>query len=120
MKGITTRVKSHANLSGAIKIDTSNSYAKGLTIERLRKEYPECDQRAFGGIIDWLTSNEDKIVKVEAFREAVRMAMYEVVKLIHPNTSLALSTNFNVLYEIVMDFIKDRDAKIAAYQRNKK
>ena len=119
MKGITTRVKSHASLSGAIQIDMSNSYAKGLTIERLRKEFSECDQRAFGGIVDWLTANESQLVKPEAFREAVRAAMYEVVKLIHPNTSLALSTNFNVLYEMVMDFIKERDAKIAAYQRSK-
>lgn len=119
MKGISTKGRSQVNLSGSLQLSVDNSYVKGLVIERLKKVYPDANQRVFGGITDWLASKESEIQRDDVFREYVRMAMYEVVKLIHPNTSLALSANFSILHDIVVEFLEDRDAKVAAYGRNK-
>lgn len=118
MKGII-RGASQVSLSGSVTARVSNGYNDGLIHSRLRRLYPEANQRVFSGIVTTLADKNAQRLSDYDFKQAVKKALLGVVKLAYPDGNYNENTDYGILYLALRSFIEDRDNKIGHYRVGK-
>lgn len=118
MKGIIGNIRGQ-KISGELKINVKKeAFNEYLINQRLAKEFPEYNLRAFSGIKQAIGPFiwEPR----EVFVEAVRMSLLGAARLVYPDRGYDLDTNLALLYDAILDFTLNRDQAIKAFKFSKR
>lgn len=118
MKGIIGGT-SQIYLSGSVRPVKETMYERGLIKSRLRRVYPEADQRVLDVVVDQLVKRSSHRGDDTRFRSHVKEELLRSAQGIFPDRGYTEKNDYSILYTAIADFIKDRDAKIKAYRGNK-
>lgn len=111
MKGIIQGT-SRVSLSGSVTTSVSTYHADAMIHARLRRLYPEANQRVFAGIVTSLADKSAQRLQDKEFRAAVTKELLGVAQIAYPESNYNERSSYSALYTAVDNFIKSRDDKL--------
>lgn len=101
-----TKIRSSVAVSGTLKgLDDNTSIVMRIRA-RLRRLYPEADQKVFSYIIVPLIQSSADTVSDETFKGIVKMVMLEVASGMFPDRGYTGKTEYAVVYASISDHMK--------------
>ncbi|AEV89607.1 hypothetical protein OBP_170 [Pseudomonas phage OBP] len=114
-----TKIRSGVRVSGSLKTLDMDTSILALIKTRLRRLYSEADQSVFAYIINPLVTTRANQLSDDKFRARVKSELLKHAQMVFPDRNYTEVSDYSVLYNAIVDFIKERNDKISAYQRNK-